>query len=492
MERAREHRAGDNAGSGSAHPSIPLPLGSAFADAFPELGEPWAAIVPEHPELVVLNEPLARELGLDPAQLRTPAGVRALLGNDLASTARPVAQVYAGHQFGHYSPRLGDGRALLLGELHTPSGTVYDVHLKGSGPTPFSRGGDGYAALGPMLREYLVSEAMHARGVPTTRALAVISTGRSIARDGELVPAAVLVRIATSHLRVGTFQYAFATGDTELLRRLTDFALARHAPGRPYASAQQSPALELLDHVVHRQAELMAQWTLAGFVHGVMNTDNMTISGETIDYGPCAFLDGYDPAAVFSSIDHQGRYAFGAQPGIALWNLTRLAEALLPIVMVEQDEPCSESPGTAGPGEAPQDADADAQELAIAAVREVLARYGPAYDAAWTQGMRAQLGMPDATDEVVVETATVLLGALERDRLDYTTAMREANPANPLYIPRNAQLDAALAAATHGDLAPFHRMLEAVLHPAQARAEFVDLAEGPDPRSRGHVTYCGT
>ena len=458
--------------------SIPLPLESAYADAFPELGVPWEPIRPEQPQLTILNEPLARELGLDPAALQSEAGVRALLGNELAPGAKPVAQVYAGHQFGTYSARLGDGRALLLGELRAPDGTLHDVHLKGSGPTPFARGGDGFAALGPMLREYLVSEAMHALGIPTTRALAVITTGRRISRDGDLVPGAVLVRVAASHLRVGTFQSVRATGDTGLLARLTGFALERHAPDRV---ASDQPALDLLDHVVSRQAALIAQWTLAGFVHGVMNTDNMTISGETIDYGPCAFLDRYDPAAVFSSIDRQGRYAFGAQPSVGLWNLTRFAEALLPLVEVEAG---------ADPGASPE----ARLETGIAAVREVLARFGPAYDAAWTAGMRGKLGLAGAgvSDEEVVQRASELLSRLEFERADYTVAMRGLSQANPLYIPRNLQLDEALVAATDGDLSPFVQLLEAVTAPFQERPGFERIAEPPGPGSRKFTSYCGT
>lgn len=475
-----------------------LPLRSEFADAFPELAVPWRSIVPDRPTLVVLNEPLARELGLDPAVLRTPAGVRALLGNELAPQARPVAQVYAGHQFGGYSPRLGDGRALLLGELATPDGELGDVHLKGSGPTPFSRGGDGFAALGPMLREYLVSEAMHAQDIPTTRALAVIATGRQVPRDGELLPGAILVRVAASHLRVGTFQYARATNDAGLLTRLTEFALARHvhrgvgvgvgvgeglAAGAP---REASPALELLAHVVQRQAELIAQWTVAGFVHGVMNTDNMTLSGETIDYGPCAFLDRYDPAVVFSSIDHQGRYAFGAQPDVALWNLTRLAEALLPIV-----GGVAGVAGVVGDAGAAGDSGA-AEQAAVAAVVGVLERFSPAYDAAWTAGMRGRLGLAGVSDEQVVVDARALLTRFERERVDYTLGMREVHDANPLYIPRNALLDEALTAANAGELQPFERLLAAVSDPARERTEFADLAAAPEPGARRHVTYCGT
>ncbi|NLB48139.1 MAG: hypothetical protein GX814_10500, partial [Microbacteriaceae bacterium] len=287
-----------------ARDAASVPLRSDFASLFPELGVRTASVRFEDPTLIVLNEPLARNLGLDPEWLRSDAGIRFMLGNELPDGATPVAQVYAGHQFGAYSPRLGDGRALLLGELRATNGALRDVHLKGSGPTPFTRA-DGYAALGPMLREYLMGEAMHALGVPTTRALAVIGTGRSVMRNESIdpLPGAVLVRTAASHLRVGTFQFARSTGDTQLLQRLVDHAIDRHDPSLRHTDASID---EFLEAVVVRQAQLAASWMLVGFVHGVLNTDNVTISGETIDYGPCAFLDAYDPATVFSSIDQAG------------------------------------------------------------------------------------------------------------------------------------------------------------------------------------------
>ncbi|MFT4231496.1 MAG: protein adenylyltransferase SelO family protein, partial [Leucobacter sp.] len=329
-------------------------LGGAFACALPELAVPWEAMRPEDPTLLRLNEPLARELGLDPERLRGEAGVRFLLGNELPEGAAPVAQAYAGHQFGAYAPRLGDGRALLLGELDDAQGRPRELHLKGSGRTPFARGADGFAAVGPMLREYLMGEAMHALGIPTTRALAVVATGRRVVREESLdaLPGAVLARVASSHLRVGTFQYARSLGDAALLRRLADFAIERHLPRLAEGDA---PYLGLLKAVIAAQARLVASWMLVGFVHGVMNTDNTTISGETIDYGPCAFMDAYDPATVFSSIDAFGRYAYGNQPGIALWNLTRFAEALLPLI-------AEEAAGSAGPGDAAGAAGAGAGE----------------------------------------------------------------------------------------------------------------------------------
>ena len=283
------------------------------------------------PRLIRLNVELARNLGLDPDALASERGVEILAGNRVAEGSEPLAQAYAGHQFGHFVPQLGDGRANLLGEVIARDGARYDIQLKGSGPTPFSRRGDGRAALGPVLREYIVSEAMAALGVPTTRALAAVTTGEQVLRETAL-PGAVLTRVAASHLRVGTFQYFAARGDTEGIRMLADYAIARHYPE---AALAKQPYRALLDGVIAKQARLVAQWMLLGFIHGVMNTDNTSISGETIDYGPCAFMEAYDPATVFSSIDHQGRYAYGNQPPAAHWNLTRLAEALLPVLEQE-------------------------------------------------------------------------------------------------------------------------------------------------------------
>ncbi len=342
----------------------PLPL---LRPAFAELEglyEPWdAAAVPES-RLVVLNESLAAELGLDVEELRSPRGVAALVGEGLSEGTTTLAQAYAGHQFGAYSPRLGDGRALLLGELLDRQGRRRELHLKGSGPTPFARGGDGRAALGPMLREHLIGEAMHALGIPTTRALAVIATGDPVARE-VLLPGAVLARVASSHLRVGTFQYVAAQGDVSLLQRLADHAIARHYPA---AADAAQPYVALFEAVVEAQAALVARWMLVGFVHGVMNTDNTSISGETLDYGPCAFMDAYDPATVFSSIDYGGRYAFGNQPSIVHWNLARLGEAMLALF-------------------------ADELDPAVEAANGVLRTLADRYDRHWLEGMRAKLGL---------------------------------------------------------------------------------------------------
>ncbi len=478
---------------------------------------PWEAIRPESPEILALNESLARELGLNPELLRTEPGIRLLLGNEIPEASRPVAQVYAGHQFGSYVPRLGDGRALLLGELEDSHGRLRDLHLKGSGRTPFARA-DGFAAVGPMLREHLMGEAMHALGIPTTRSLAVVATGRRVMRpaEHEVLPGAVLARVASSHLRVGTFQYARSTGDIALLRRLADHAIERHYPS---LAESEQPYLGLLGEVIERQAELVARWMLVGFVHGVMNTDNTTISGETIDYGPCAFLDAYDPTTVFSSIDHRGRYAYGNQPAIAQWNLTRFAEALLPLL----------GPGT----------DAEVEEVALGA----LAHFGDIYNDAWRTGMRKKLGLgavpaERCDDARFSELVAEVLGDLQASRGDYTRffrALAEAargrreplrevlagsrnasdadasqlggwvdewiglNPdadamdrVNPIYIPRNHLVDEALEAATGGDLEPFEQILEVATRPYEERPDLERFAWPAPPGSAAHITYCGT
>ncbi|MFN2523062.1 MAG: YdiU family protein [Mycobacteriales bacterium] len=456
----------------------------------------WQAAEAPDPQLLVLNESLAAELGLHADWLRSEAGVRLLVGTHVPEGATPVAQAYAGHQFGGFVPRLGDGRALLLGELSDEAGRLRDLHLKGSGRTPFARGGDGLAAVGPMLREYVISEAMAALGIPTTRALAVVGTGRPVRRETTL-PGAVLARVAASHLRVGSFQYARATGDVDLLRRLADHAITRHHPA---AAAADSPYLALFEAVVAAQASLLAQWMLVGFVHGVMNTDNTTISGETIDYGPCAFLDAYDPGTVFSSIDERGRYAYGNQPAVAQWNLARLAEALLPLL-------------------------ADDEEQAVALAVQALEEFGPRYTAAWTAGMQAKLGLTAPADGLAEE----LLELLRADRVDHTSFFRSLSGAargdlgpvrgqfldlasidrwlerwrslgpdpdamdlvNPVYIPRNHLVEEALAAGTVGDLAPLGRLLEALTRPYDERPGLDRYAE-PDPDARSYVTFCGT
>jgi protein adenylyltransferase len=476
--------------------TLALPLGRQFATELADLALPWQAEETPDARLLVLNEPLAVELGLDPSELRSAEGVGLLTGTAVPPGAAPVAQAYAGHQFGGYSPRLGDGRALLLGELTGAEGRLRDLHLKGSGRTPFSRGGDGRAAVGPMLREYVVSEAVHALGVPTTRALAVVATGRRVQRE-TVLPGAVLARVASSHLRVGSFQYAAASGDVDLLRRLADHAIARHHP----AAAGDYRAF--FEAVVGVQAELVAQWMLVGFVHGVMNTDNMTISGETIDYGPCAFMEAFDPATVYSSIDTAGRYAYGNQPVVAEWNLARFAEALLPLL-------------------------ADDQDAAVAIATESLGTFRPRYSAAWSRGLRAKLGLPASAD--ADELGDELLELLRGSHVDWTSGFRalasaargdaeplrglfldlaavdswlarwralgpsaeELDRTNPLYIPRNHLVEEALDAATGGDLAPVLRLVDVVRRPFEERPGLERYAE-PAPEDFGrYTTYCGT
>jgi len=312
------------------------------------------------PKLIRVNTVLARGLGIDPDDLASPEGVAVLAGNRVPSGAEPMALAYAGHQFGHFVPQLGDGRANLLGEVVGRDCLRRDIQLKGSGPTPFSRSGDGRAALGPVLREYLVSEAMAALGIPTTRTLAAVTTGEKVWRE-TMLPGAVLTRVAASHIRVGTFQYLAAQGDVDGVRLLADYAIARHYPD---AASAENPYRAFLDAVVARQAALIARWLLVGFIHGVMNTDNCSIAGETIDYGPCAFMDAYDPGAVFSSIDQQGRYAYGNQPRIALWNVTRLAECVLPLLD-------------------------DSEDIA----KEALSAFGPRFQADYLGGLRRKIGL---------------------------------------------------------------------------------------------------
>lgn len=456
------------------------------------------------PKIAVLNEALAASLGLNVEALRSEDGAATLAGNRIPEGAAPLAQAYAGHQFGHFT-MLGDGRAVLLGEQLTPRGERFDIQLKGSGRTPYSRGGDGRAALGPMLREYIISEAMHALGIPTTRSLAVAETGQPVIREEEL-PGAVLTRVASSHLRVGTFQYAAGGGTTDELRALADYALARHDPD---AATAEHRYLALLRGVIDRQASLIAKWMLVGFIHGVMNTDNMTVSGETIDYGPCAFMDAYDPSTVFSSIDRQGRYAYGRQPAIGAWNLARFAESLLPLLHDDQDE-------------------------AVKLAEEALAAYSSAFHRYWLKGMRAKLGLfnEEAEDEGLIQE---LLSLMQKVRADYTNTflaltfdatekvpelagntefaawrsrwrerlgrqprsaddaekrMRESNPA---VIPRNHRVEEALAAAaSKGDYGPMERLLAALASPYAHTPEQGPYATPPERTNTPYRTYCGT
>jgi serine/tyrosine/threonine adenylyltransferase len=486
----------------SVAPVPTVTLDDRFARELAEMALPWQATTVPEPRLLVLNAPLATELGFAPGWLRSSDGLRLLVGNLVPDGAAPVAQAYAGHQFGGYAPRLGDGRALLLGEVLDADGRLRDLHLKGSGRTPFARGGDGLAAVGPMLREYIVSEAMHALGIPTTRSLAVVATGRPVRRE-TMLPGAVLARVASSHLRVGSFQYARATGDVGLLRRLADHAIDRHHPG---ALEADQPYLALFGAVVAAQASLIAQWMLVGFVHGVMNTDNMTISGETIDYGPCAFMEAFEPATVYSSIDEGGRYSFGNQPLAAEWNLARLAEAMLPLF---HDDP----------------------EQAVALAVDALGAFPPQYSAAWSAGMRAKLGLPDGLDDAVTSSLVdELLTLLQKGSVDHTSFFRgltaaargDAEPArglfldlatfdawaerwlslgpdadamsrvNPVYIPRNHLVEEALAAATHDDLDPLGRLLDAVTAPFDERPGLARYATAAPEGFGAYRTFCGT
>lgn len=475
-----------------------LRLGTRYATELADLALPWQAEEAPDPRLLVLNEPLAAELGLDADALRSPEGLGLLTGTLVLPGSTYVAQAYAGHQFGGYSPRLGDGRALLLGELTDAEGRLRDLHLKGSGRTPFSRGGDGRAAVGPMLREHVVSEAMHALGVPTTRSLAVVATGRQVQRE-VVLPGAVLTRVASSHLRVGTFQYAAATRDADLLRRLADHAIERHHPA---AASAPNRYLALFESVLAAQASLVARWMSLGFIHGVMNTDNMTISGETIDYGPCAFMEAFDPATVYSSIDTGGRYAYGNQPVVAEWNLARFAETLLPLIAADQDE-------------------------AVALATASLHTFRDHYSAAWSAGLRAKLGLTSAGGD---DLADELLELMRTSHADWTSTFRSLAGAargdgesfrsrfldlpavdawlarwqalapdaaliestNPAYVPRNHLVEEALDAATAGDLGPVTALVDVLREPYAERPGLERYAApAPDDFGR-YVTYCGT
>ena len=487
--------------------TLQLQLDNSYARELEGCYVPWQPAGSPNARLIKLNQALALELGLTPALFSAEEALGAFSGNVVPPTAQPLAQAYAGHQFGHFSPQLGDGRAVLLGERIDQNGQRRDIALKGSGRTPFSRSGDGLATLGPVLREYLMGEAMHALGIPTTRGLAVVSTGESVQREREL-PGAVLTRVAASHLRIGTFEFFASRGDTATLRRLADYAIARHdlslvgAPDR---------YLGLLKAVAERQALLVARWMGVGFVHGVMNTDNMTISGETIDYGPCAFIEHLDPKAVFSSIDRHARYAFGNQPPIAQWNIARLAQALLPLI---------------------DDDEARAGELAA----DVVNGFADRFEQHWQRVLHAKLALPDQTPEDSM-LGNDYLQLLQTHRIDYTLGFRrlmdaatgddaplqalfgQAQPqltawlerwrqrtgaredtvaklraVNPLYIARNHQVEAALAAAVdEADFAPCERLLAVLQHPFDEREEDQAFSRpAPAEQTACYKTFCGT
>jgi uncharacterized protein YdiU (UPF0061 family) len=464
------------------------------------------------PTPIRVNRELAAGLGLDADWLASPAGTAALAGNAPFPGAEPLAAAYAGHQFGSFNPQLGDGRALLLGEILTPEDRRFDLQLKGSGPTPWSRGGDGRSPLGPVLREYLLSEAMAALGVPTTRALAAVSTGEPVYRE-QALPGAILARVASSHIRIGTLEYFYARKDTDSLRALVEHTLARHYPER---RDSDNPALSVLEGVIQRQAALVARWQLLGFIHGVMNTDNMLLCGETIDYGPCAFMEAFDPATVFSSIDRQGRYAWGNQPGIAHWNLACLAQALLPLIHSDS-------------------------ERAVALAQAAADTFGEHFEAAHRVGLQAKLGFTtrESGDDALVGELHELMQAAGSDftltfrRLadlagpdpdgpgsvaalftlperfdDWLARWRErlaregADPAerraamvraNPVFIPRNHQVEAVIQAATRDDdFAPFHRLLERVTRPFDYDPADRDYALPATEEQRVRRTFCGT
>ena len=486
-----------------------IPFDNSYAQLPERFFAPARPLPSPSPALIQVNEQLASELGLDAAWLRSPAGLEMLSGRVIAEGSEPIAQAYAGHQFGNFVPQLGDGRAILLGEIVDRSGLRRDIQLKGAGRTRFSRGGDGRAALGPVLREYLVSEAMAALGVPTTRALAAVTTGEPVARE-TVLPGAMLTRVASSHIRVGTFQYFAVRGDVEAVRLLADHVIARHYPS---AGETQRPYRALLDAVIAAQANLVARWLLVGFIHGVMNTDNVSIAGETIDYGPCAFMDAYNPATVFSSIDRMGRYAYGNQPQIAHWNLTRLAETLLPLL--DED-----------------------QNAAMEQAQVALATFSSVFQQAYYRRLRRKFGLWFEEDGDV-ELINTLLTRMVENQVDFTlffralgqAALGKNEPArmlfvdptafdawasewrlrlareqqdadsrrlamdcvNPAFIPRNHQVETMISAAIdRSDFAPFRRMLDVLSRPYEDQPAANDLAQPPLPHELVAATFCGT
>lgn len=462
------------------------------------------------PRLVKLNSALARELGLDPRALASPAGVAMLAGNSVPPGAEPLAQAYAGHQFGNFVPQLGDGRAVLIGEVVDTRGQRRDIQLKGSGPTPFSRRGDGRAALGPVLREYIISEAFAALGIPSTRSLAAVTTGEAVARE-TMLPGAVLTRVAASHIRVGTFQFFAARQDWDGIRTLAHYALERHYP---HAADAPNPILALLDSVIAAQARLVAQWMQVGFIHGVMNTDNVSIAGETIDFGPCAFMDHYDPMKVFSSIDYRGRYAYSNQPGIAAWNLARFTETLLAVL-------------------------ADSKDEAVAIGQAALDRFKPHFEMHFHAGLRAKAGL-FTQDEADIALVNDFLGTVAQANVDFTQAWRALGEAaieasgserlrtlfgdpsgidewlsrwrarlaqeavapqdrrlrmhavNPVYIPRNHLVEEALASAQAGDKGPMDLLLTVLARPFDEQPGKERYALPPKPDEIVQQTFCGT
>ncbi len=484
-----------------------IPFDNSYArlpDAFFASVEPTPVATPS---MIRLNFQLAETLGIDRDWLESPDGLAVLSGNQLAEGSQPLAMAYSGHQFGGFSPKLGDGRAILLGEVRSEDGTRFDIQLKGSGPTPFSRRGDGRSALGPVLREYIVSEAMAALGVPTTRALAAVTSGEDVFRDGR-VPGGVFTRVARSHIRIGTFQWFLARQDHENLKVLADYVIARL---HPEARHSENPYVALLQAVIERQAELIAHWMQLGFIHGVMNTDNMNVSGETIDYGPCAFLDVYDPEKKFSSIDHQGRYSFSNQGSIGLWNLTRFAETLLPLIH-------------------------DDQERAVAMAEDVLGSFFDLHQAAIERRFTAKVGLGKC-EQGDWNFVKDLLAVMAESNADFTLVFRHLadtletgksqafirlfkspdavgewlknwrnrlkdvdqdeavalmRRSNPVYIPRNHRIEEAIEAGNGADFGPFHRLNDVLQHPFEPRPEFVEFESAPEPAEVVQATFCGT
>lgn len=455
------------------------------------------------PKLIILNNTLADSLGFNIDQLQNEESIAVFAGNKIPEGSIPIAQAYGGHQFGHFT-MLGDGRALLLGEQISPEGKRYDIQLKGSGRTPYSRGGDGRAAVGPMLREYIISEAMYALGIPTTRSLAVVATGETVYRENKL-PGAILTRVASSHIRVGTFQYAARWGTFEELKALADYTLERHFPE---VQDDEKPYLSLLQEVIKRQASLIAKWQLVGFIHGVMNTDNMVLSGETIDYGPCAFMDTYDPSTVFSSIDVQGRYAYGNQPNIAVWNLARFAETLVPLLHEDQEQ-------------------------AVEIAQNALSEYPDLFHCNWRAGMRAKLGLLNE-EEQDVKLIEDLLGIMQKHSADYTNTFRALTfdkpeetvlygtpeftqwhenwqlrlerqqetkdavhelmrKSNPAVIPRNHRVEEALEAAMkYEDYSVMDKLLAVITKPYAHSQDQAEYAQLPEQSIHPYQTFCGT
>ena len=473
-------------------------------DAFFTLIEP---IPVSAPTMIRLNHDLATELGIDVAWLDSPEGLAILSGNQRADSSEPLAMAYSGHQFGGFSPQLGDGRAILLGEVVRHDGVRHDIQLKGSGPTPYSRNGDGRSALGPVLREYIVSEAMAALGVPTSRALAAVASGDKVLREGPM-PGGVFTRVARSHIRIGTFQWFAARRDHDNLKVLVDYVIEPHYPAGQH---DDNPYLAMLNGVIQRQAKLIAHWMQLGFIHGVMNTDNMTVSGETIDYGPCAFMDIYDPVKTFSSIDHQGRYAFANQAPIGHWNLTRFAETLLPLL---DDDP----------------------KRSVAAAETALDMFAKIHQTELQERFTSKIGIEDGDtgDWSLVES---LLAAMADGEADFTLVFRHLSDAfesgndddvtslfkqpaaivawltdwrarlhncdrsqavalmrrtNPVFIPRNHRVEEAIRAGNGGDFAPFHRLNDVLQQPFTTQAKFAEYEAAPLPDEVVHATFCGT